>query len=128
MDLPFKVVGNHRSFPVKGNSMPPLKDGSIMIGRYVKSLTDIKEGETYIVLTKDKEIVHTRIYRGENKQENIFEFHYDNPQYAPCLVKSENISEIWSFVCSLNIGEFKPQEVNIENVIKFLRSYHVEIG
>jgi phage repressor protein C with HTH and peptisase S24 domain len=63
MDLPFKVIGKHRSFQVNGDSMPPLKDGSVMIGSYMKSFTEVKDGETYIVLTKDGEIVYKRLYR-----------------------------------------------------------------
>ncbi|MDF2436571.1 MAG: family transcriptional regulator [Bacteroidota bacterium] len=127
MDLPFKVVGKHRSFRVNGDSMPPLKDGSIMIGSYLSSLSDVKDGETYIVLTKDGETVYKRLYRDKNKLNNVFEFHSDNPLYAPYTVQSENIKEIWTFVCSLRMEDFDPKKHNIENVIRFLRSYSVEL-
>jgi len=128
MNLPFKIVGKHRAFPIKGDSMPPLKDGSIVVGRYVESLADIKDGETYIILTKDDGVVYKRLFREKKKQGNIFEFHSDNDYYAPYTVLSENILEVWSFVCSLNIGEFKQQDLNIDNVIRFLQSYRVEMG
>jgi SOS-response transcriptional repressor LexA len=127
MDLPFKIVGKHRSFKVNGNSMPPLKDGAIMIGRYLGSLSEVKDGETYIVLTKDGETVYKRLYRDKNKLNNVFEFHSDNPVYAPYTVQSENIEEIWSFVCSVHMEDFDPKNHNIENVIRFLRSYSVEL-
>jgi hypothetical protein len=126
MDLPFKVIGKHRSFQVNGDSMPPLKDGSVMIGSYMKSFTEVKDGETYIVLTKDGEIVYKRLYRDPVKS-NVFEFHSDNPLYAPYIVQAENIAEIWSFVCSLHMEDFDPKKHNIENVIRFLRSYSVEL-
>jgi len=127
MDLPFKIVGKHRSFRVEGDSMPPLKHGSIMIGSYVNSLAEIKDGETYIVLTTEGETVYKRIYRDKNKSTSVFEFHSDNPVYAPYKVHAENILEIWSFVCSLRMEDFDPKEHNIENVIRFLRSYSVEL-
>jgi hypothetical protein len=127
MDLPFKVVGKHRSFHVIGDSMPPLKHGTLMIGSLVESFADIKDGETYIVVTKQGEIVYKRLYSDKNKQNNIFEFHSDNPLYPPYTVQAENIQEIWSFVCSLNMDDFNPKEHNIENVIRFLRSYSVEL-
>lgn len=128
MNLPFKIVGKHRAFPIKGDSMPPLKNGTIVVGRYVESFDEVKDGQTYIVLTKDDGLVYKRLYREKKKSQNIFEFHSDNPAYAPYTVKTENILEIWSFVCSLNIGEFKQQELNIDNVIRFLQSYRVEMG
>jgi SOS-response transcriptional repressor LexA len=127
MDLPFKVVGKHRSFRVVGDSMPPLKDGSIMIGSYIGSFSEIKDGETYIILTTDGETVYKRLYKDKTKSNAVFEFHSDNPVYAPYKVHAENILEIWSFVCSLRMEDFDPKEHNIENVIRFLRSYSVEL-
>src|SRR6476646_6506015 len=117
MDLPFKVIGKHRAFQVNGDSMPPLKHGAIMIGSYLGSLAEVKDGETYIVLTKDGETVYKRLYRDKNKLSNVFEFHSDNPLYPPYTVQSENILEIWSFVCSLHMENFDPKKHNIENVI-----------
>lgn len=127
MDLPFKVIGKHRSFHVKGDSMPPLKHGAIMIGSYMNSFSEVKDGETYIVITKEGETVYKRLYRDKNKLNNVFEFHSDNPLYPPYTVQGENISEIWSFVCSLHMEDFDPSNHNIENVIRFLRSYSVEL-
>ncbi|HEX8517655.1 MAG TPA: S24/S26 family peptidase [Bacteroidia bacterium] len=127
MDLPFKVTGKHRLFRVNGNSMPPLKHGAVMVGSYMKSLSEVKDGETYIVITKDGETVYKRLYRDVNKLNNVYEFHSDNPVYPPYRVQSENIAEIWGFVCSLHMEDFNPKEHNIENVIRFLRSYSVEL-
>lgn len=128
MNLPFKIVGKHRAFGIKGDSMPPLKNGATVIGKYIESLEDIKEGQTYIILTKDDGLVYKRLYREENKSNNAFIFRSDNPVYHPYTVKLNEILEVWQFVCSLNIGEFKPQELNIDNVISFLQSYRVEMG
>ena len=127
MNLPFKIIGKHRAFPIKGDSMPPLKNGTIVVGRYVESFEEVKDGQTYIVLTKDDGLVYKRLYREKKKSQNIFEFHSDNPAYAPYTVKTENILEIWSFVCSVRMEDFDPKKHNIENVIRFLRSYSVEL-
>lgn len=128
MNLPFKIVGKHRAFTIKGDSMPPFKNGTIVVGSYVESLDEIKEGQTYIVLTKEDGVVYKRLYRDKKRLNSIFEFHSDNPAYSPYFVKTESILEVWSFVCSLNIGEFKHEELNIDNVIRFLQSYRVEMG
>lgn len=127
MNLPFKIVGKHRAFGIKGDSMPPLKEGAIVVGRYVESLDEIKDGQTYVVLTKNDGLVYKRLYR-EKKKSIGFEFHSDNTYYQPYSIPSEDILEVWSFVCSLNIGEFKPQDINIDSMIKFLQSFRVEMG
>jgi transcriptional regulator with XRE-family HTH domain len=128
MNLPFKIVGKHRAFGIKGDSMPPLKDGSIAVGKYIETLDEIKDGQTYIVLTKSDGLVYKRLYKTAKKGNAEFEFHSDNPAYVPYIIPSSEILEIWGFVCSLNIGDSKPQELNIDNVIRFLQSYRVEMG
>lgn len=128
MNLPFKIVGKHRAFTIKGDSMPPLKDGSIVVGKYVESLSEINDGQTYIVLTKEDGVVYKRLYREKKKSGDTFEFHSDNKTYSPYSLHARNILEVWSFVCCLNIGEFKPQDLNIDNMIRFLQSQRVEMG
>jgi len=128
MNLPFKIVGKHRAFTIKGDSMPPLKDGTIVIGKYTESLNEIKDGQTYIILTKNDGVVYKRLYREKKKSGDTFEFHSDNKTYASYSISSKEILEVWGFVCSLNIGEYKPQDLNMENVIRFLQSQRVEMG
>ena len=36
MNLPFDFIGKHRSFPINGDSMPPLKTGDFVIGKFVE--------------------------------------------------------------------------------------------
>ncbi len=127
MNLPFKIVGKHRAFTIKGDSMPPLKDGTFVIGKYVESLNEIKDGQTYIVLTKNDGVVYKRLYREKKKSGEPFLFCSDNKTYSPYTVPASDILEMWCFVCSLNIGEYKTQELNMENVIRFLQSQRVEL-
>ena len=128
MNLPFKIIGKHRAFTIKGDSMPPFKDGSVVIGKYVDSYNEIKDGNTYVVLTKDDGIVYKRLYRENVKSNNAFEFKSDNTTYSAYSVHSENILEVWSYVCSLNIGEYKLPTLNIDSVISFLKSVGVEMA
>jgi transcriptional regulator with XRE-family HTH domain len=128
MNLPFKIVGKHRAFTIKGDSMPPLKDGTIVVGKYVESLNEIKDGQTYIVLTKDDGVVYKRLYHEKKKPGEPYLFCSDNKAYSPYSFLASGILEAWSFVCSLNIGEYKTQDLNMENVIRFLQSQRVEMG
>jgi len=127
MSLPFKIVGKHRAFGIKGDSMPPLKDGSTVVGKYIESLGEIKDGLTYVVLTKNDGLVYKRLFRTKKNSNEEFQFHSDNPAYDPYIIPNEDILEVWSFVCSLNIGEFKPQDLNVDSMIRFLQSYRVEM-
>lgn len=123
MNLPFRVVGKHRAFPIKGDSMPPLKDGSFVIGKFVESLNDIINGNTYILVTKDEGIVYKRVV----KKGHVLELHSDNKVYQPYNVKASDVLEIWQFVCTLNVSDKKEEELNLESIMNMLRSMRVEI-
>ena len=60
--LPFLPTGKHRAFPIKGDSMLPMKDGSYVVGEFVEDITDIKNGTSYIVVTKNDGLTYKRLY------------------------------------------------------------------
>jgi transcriptional regulator with XRE-family HTH domain len=124
MNLPFKIIGKHRAFPIKGDSMPPLKPGCFVIGKYSESIKDIKDGSTYVLVTRDEGIVYKRVY----KKPQFLELHSDNKQYEAYKVKHADVLEIWEFVCTLNISDAKTEELNIDSIIKMLNSMRVELG
>lgn len=124
MNLPFRIVGKHRAFPIKGDSMPPLKEGCFVIGKFMESMKDIKDGNTYVLLTRDDGIVYKRIY----KKGNTLELHSDNKNYQPYKIKTGDVLELWEFVCTLNISDKKTEELNIDSIIRMLNSMRVEMG
>jgi len=124
MELPFQVTGKHRSFPVKGDSMPPLSTGDFVVGKYVESLKDITDGKTYILLTKEDGIVYKRVYK---KPQNTFKLHSDNTSYEPYTVSASDILEIWEFVCCMKTTDKKDEEVNMESMMKLLLSMKGEL-
>ncbi|MFT4734440.1 MAG: transcriptional regulator with XRE-family HTH domain [Algoriphagus sp.] len=101
ISLPYATSGKFRAFPIKGDSMPPLESGAYVIGRYVESIDDIKDGDTYVVLTQNDGLVYKRLYNTLDTDGTI-QFHSDNKAYLPYHMKPEVIFEIWHFVCSLN--------------------------
>lgn len=124
MNLPFRIIGKHRAFPIKGDSMPPLKDGSFVIGKFVETIADINDGDTYILITKEEGIVYKRIYKKDKTQ---LELHSDNKTYSPYQVGASDVLEIWQFVCTLNVSDKKEEELNLESIMNMLRSMRVEI-
>lgn len=123
MNLPFRVVGKHRAFPVRGDSMPPVKEGSFVIGKFVESLNDLVNGNTYILVTKDEGIVYKRVHRKGNR----IELHSDNKNYAPYTVAASDVLELWQFVCTLNLSDKKEEELNLSSIMDMLRSMRIEI-
>src|SRR6201996_1773455 len=59
--LPMFKNGTFRAFEIKGDSMLPLQSGTTIIGEYVENWSDVKQGDTYVVVSKSDGIVFKRI-------------------------------------------------------------------
>jgi len=58
LNLPFLSSNTtYRAFEITGDSMLPVPSKSIVIGEYVADLSHIKNGEAYIIITKEEGIV-----------------------------------------------------------------------
>ncbi|MBC7862212.1 MAG: helix-turn-helix domain-containing protein [Bacteroidia bacterium] len=126
MSLPFMPTGKHRAFAIQGDSMPPVKEGSYVVGKYVEELEDIKDGYTYVLVTKEEGIVYKRVYQSPHKDGSLL-LHSDNKEYSPYKVKADDVFEAWEFTCCINIGGYKPEELNPESIMNMLKSMKVEI-
>jgi transcriptional regulator with XRE-family HTH domain len=92
--LPMFKQGTFRAFEIKGDSMLPLISGTIIIAEYVENWIDVKQNETYIIISKNDGVVYKRIGNKfkENKKLTLVS---DNPVYEPYEVFGEDILEIW---------------------------------
>ena len=98
--LPFlNFSGTHRAFEIKGDSMLPLTSGSIVIGKYLEDLSYVRDGKTYILLTKEDGIVYKRV----QTQENSLELISDNKEYDPYIISNYDILEIWEAIAFFSI-------------------------
>ena len=113
ISLPFLKNGKYRAFPVEGDSMPPHKDGSFIIGRYIENLGEVLDGKTYVLLTRNEGIVYKRLNRNG---QNAFVLQSDNSYYKPYDIKASEILEIWEFACSIATKEFLPDDFSPESV------------
>lgn len=91
--------GTFRGFEIRGDSMIPLEPGSIVICSYVENLSDLKDGKTYIVISKSGGIVYKRIRLIE--EENSILLISDNPEYGPFILPMDEIAEIWQYYASV---------------------------
>ncbi len=113
--LPFlKKDRTYRTFPIKGDSMPPVSDGSYVVAEYVENWNSIKSGYPHIIVTEDDGIVFKVVYNrlGDNQS---FQLCSTNPFYEPYEVHANKIVEIWRFVnyisSDMPVTEFKESEL-----------------
>src|SRR5476651_74255 len=92
--LPMFKQGTYRAFEINGDSMLPLQSGSIIIGEYLEKWTDIKPGDTYVVVSKTEGVVYKRIIN-KFKDNRKLKLVSDNPVYDPYDISGEDILEIW---------------------------------
>ncbi len=125
ISLPFLGNGKYRAFPVEGDSMPPHKEGSFIVGRYIERLGDVLDGKTYILLTRNQGIVYKRLNRN-GKNELVL--HSDNSYYEPYQIKASEILEIWEYASSIATKEFLPDDLGAENVKSMFNELKREIA
>jgi len=96
--LPFlSKEKKYRTFPITGDSMPPVADGSFVTGEYVQNWTAIKSGFPYIVVTRNDGIVFKIVYN-KIREENKLHLVSTNPFYQPYDIDVREVLEIWRFV------------------------------
>lgn len=112
----------YRSFPIAGDSMPPVVHGSQVIAEYIQNWATIKDGTPCIVVTKEDGIVF-KIVNNYLGQDQSFELCSTNPIYQPYRVKVNEIIEIWKFVnyMSPEFTEFKADDQHVTQSIQDLQ-------
>jgi transcriptional regulator with XRE-family HTH domain len=122
--LPFLKNGKFRAFPVSGDSMPPHRDGSFIIGKYVECLGEVRDGRTYILLTKNEGIVYKRLNKNGK---NSLVLSSDNSFYEPYSVRASDVLEIWEYACSIATNEFEPDSLEPQSIRDMFNSLRNEI-
>jgi len=96
--LPFLSKNKkYRSFPIKGDSMPPVVEGSYVVAEFVQNWMTIRNGTPCIVVTKEEGIVFKVVNNILSSNES-FQLCSTNTFYAPYEVKANSILEMWKFV------------------------------
>jgi transcriptional regulator with XRE-family HTH domain len=92
--LPMFRQGTYRGFEIQGDSMLPLQPGTIIIGEYLETWSNLKPGETYIIISKNDGIVYKRV-GNKFKENKPLKLVSDNTVYEPYTIPSDEIIEIW---------------------------------
>ena len=124
ISLPFLRNGKFRAFPASGDSMPPFKNGTFIVGKYVESTNDLKSKKTYIFITQNEGVVYKRFEKKTSKNITVSS---DNPLYKPYDIKLSELVEIWEYSCSINTAEFEMENLDMMTVKEMFLSLKKEI-
>jgi len=124
--LPFLPTGKHRAFPIKGDSMLPMKDGSFVIGRFIEDRQEIKTGKTYVLVTLNDGMVYKRVINNIELNDSLL-LVSDNKIYNGYSVPINEVLEIWEFTCSINTQEYSEEELKISSILRMFNDLGVEL-
>jgi transcriptional regulator with XRE-family HTH domain len=124
--LPFLPTGKHRAFPIKGDSMLPMKDGSFVIGRFVEDRSEIKSGRTYVLVTLNDGMVYKRVNNTIDLNNSLL-LMSDNKTYNDYRIPIDEVLEIWEFTCSINTQEYSQEELKISSILAMFNELGVEL-
>ncbi|MFT6865629.1 MAG: transcriptional regulator with XRE-family HTH domain [Cyclobacteriaceae bacterium] len=108
----------YRAFEISGDSMLPIPSGSIVIGKYLESITDIKNGKTYVLLTHKEGVVYKRVFNYVEEKGKLF-LVSDNKSYSAYEVDPDEVMEIWEAKAYISIEFPDPEsasELTLEKI------------
>ena len=124
--LPFLPTGKHRAFPIKGDSMLPMKDGSYVVAEFVEDIINAKSGVSYIVITKNDGLTYKRL-ENQIEENQSFLLKPDNPSYISYEIPVSEVLELWRFTCSINTQEYEEHELKMSSIIQMFNGLGVEL-
>lgn len=101
--MPVLSEGTFRAFEIRGDSMLPMTESDIVICSYVEKLSDVKDGKTYVVVTKDEGIVYKRLWKNPKTQRMLLLS--DNELFAPFEMDYSAIDELWVYKAHISFRE-----------------------
>ena len=99
--------------------MLPLLPGTIIVGKYIQGISDLKDGKTYVILSKSEGVVYKRVYPDElNQQLNLVS---DNPIYKPFKLSFDDVMEIWEAVLFISADFPEIKNEHLQEEISFTK-------
>ncbi|MBC7616335.1 MAG: helix-turn-helix domain-containing protein [Pedobacter sp.] len=94
LPIPALRQGTFRAFEIMGDSMLPIQPGSVIIGEYLDNWSDLKQGETYVIISRSEGVVYKRAGNRfkENRELKLIS---DNKLYDTYAIDADDILEIW---------------------------------
>lgn len=124
--LPNIPNGTYRAFEIQGDSMLPIISGSVIVASYVEKISDIKNGKTYIIISKREGLVYKRVIVNAKNKALILKS--DNELYLPYELEWAEVDEIWQYYAHLSFDDseksFESIELKINNIHSKVNAIH----
>ncbi|MFY0624994.1 MAG: helix-turn-helix domain-containing protein [Reichenbachiella sp.] len=130
--LPFLPKNaTYRAFEISGDSMLPLLPGTIIIGEYLENVSYIKNGRTYILLSKEEGVVYKRVFNYVEDTGKLF-LVSDNKSYSPYQIDAKDVIEVWESKAYISIdfpdqGSDPKNDMSIEELSGIVKNLQNEI-
>lgn len=114
-----------RIFPITGDSMLPITDGSDVTGKFVSDWTDIKaDTPCIVILNAEQDFVFKLVTLNPDGTLSLRSL---NPLYEPYKVDAGDVLEIWKFH-SFTSREFPEEPSDLATVLTAIRNLEGKIA
>ena len=125
--LPFPELTRdrtYRAFQIQGDSMEPIPPGAYILCEYILNWHDIKDGTTYILITRDEGIVFKRVYLHPSGE---LWLKSDNPAYEPYSIHLGRLLEAWKAVGYICTKIPEPDAISLGKLSSMVHDMKQEI-
>ena len=92
-----------------------------------KVLSDIKDGSTYVVLTKEDGLVYKRVYDLDRKGRLSFVGVRQQILRPFQGAHADHVLELWAFSCCINTQEYHQEELKLSSIAQMLQDLRIEL-
>lgn len=125
--LPNMGPGSFRAFEISGDSMLPLQSGTIIVAEYVENWLDIKNGQTYVVVSDSEGVVYKRVFSNVSEQQGgSLTLKSDNTNYSPFDIDIQDVRELWKAKMFLS-SEFPEPDMSLEKLQSMVMDLQQEV-
>ncbi|WP_299577725.1 LexA family transcriptional regulator [uncultured Sunxiuqinia sp.] len=117
-------TATYRVFQVRGDSMLPVTPESYLFCEYVSDINDLREGQPYVLITREEGLVYKRVYFKTGDQLLLKS---DNPAYEPYSLDMEQVLELWKARGVLSFELPKPENIEAAHISSVLNEVKEEI-
>lgn len=87
----------YRSYEIEGDSMLPLKEGTIVFVEFVEDWRSLKDGALCLVTTANDGLLFKKVFNYLRDQECLL-LVSTNERYKPRIVSAEEVREVWKAI------------------------------
>lgn len=110
--LPKLPEGTYRAFEIQGDSMPPIHDGYIVVGRFVEHARDLKDGHRYVIVLRNQGVVFKKVISELDKNKQLI-LASDNSEFLPYSVNAKDVLEAWEFTAFIGF----PNKIDMNYIL-----------